>query len=88
LTDPRVGGFPVGDDGGPVSLSWRRPIDEWLADVAFRVYLDVPFRLALIGMEAAGEADADSVAAGIPDERYNGYVVPTSTGLEYVAANR
>jgi hypothetical protein len=49
--DPRIGGFPFGDDAGPRSLEWRHPLDAWLADIGMRVGDEVPFELALIGFE-------------------------------------
>jgi hypothetical protein len=87
-TDERIGPFPFGEPGGPVSLAWRLPIDAWLARVATRVYTRVPFELAVIGFEAAGEAEADDLASGPPEARYFGYLLPSADGLAYTEANR
>lgn len=43
--EPRVRGYPIGDDGGAESLVWRRPIDDWLADIARQVLRQARFRL-------------------------------------------
>jgi len=51
--EPRVQGFPFGNESGAASLVWRRPIDNWLADLATRAYLEAPFELASIGFEAS-----------------------------------
>jgi hypothetical protein len=89
ITDPRVGGFPFGDDGGPQSLSWRRPIDDWLVDVAQRVYSDVAYRLALVGFETSGKTYAEVLERGVPDIREEAYVLPDEAGsLRVYAANR
>lgn len=55
--DNRVGAFPFGDDGGPISLRWRQPLDSWLAEVAEQVRRSVGFELAVIGLET----DVDDV---------------------------
>jgi hypothetical protein len=88
LTDDRVGPFPFGEPGGPVSLAWRLPLDRWLADVATQVYPRSPFRLGLVGFDAAGELDANDLATGVPDELYFGLVLPGRDGVAYIEANR
>lgn len=47
--DQRVGGFPFEEGGESAALPWRKPLDDWLATVAGRVYDAARFRLALIG---------------------------------------
>jgi hypothetical protein len=81
--DPRVGGYPFGGDKGG-SLVWRTPIDDWLAEVAGRVYAAASFTYALIGFEASGEELPDAGTT----ERYIACVVPTDGRLEYIPANR
>lgn len=61
--DPRVGGYPFGDDSG---AAWRRPLDAWLASLAVRLFDVVPFSLALVGFEVSGCLSAAQVAAGLP----------------------
>jgi hypothetical protein len=85
--DPRVGGFPFGEDGGSSSLAWRRPIDDWLAEVASDVYRVVPFELALIGMEASGSAYAEELQGAPPETRSHGYILPSGGAPRYHAAN-
>lgn len=43
--DRRVGGYPF-DAPGTSSLEWRRPIDNWLAQIGGAVYSAVAYRLA------------------------------------------
>lgn len=83
---PRIGSFPLGDDGGPRSLTWRRPLDLWLADIARGVYDSVRFKLALVGWEPMFEAHADELAGEVPSERDHAYLVPTPSGLSYYEA--
>lgn len=70
--EPRVGAYPFDED--TASLAWRRPVDEWLAAVALRVFSVVPFRVAAIGFEASGMLTAADLDAGIPAERWCGIV--------------
>jgi hypothetical protein len=87
-TDPRVRGFPFGDDYGKTTFPWRRPIDGWLADIGSRVYAEVLYRLGLIGCEVSGEVYADQLAAGVPDKHDIGYLYPLNGELAYREPNR
>jgi len=83
--DSRVGGYPFGDFNQ--SLTWRRPIDNWLANLAGRIYARTPFRLGLIGMEVAGEAYSPDIAkSGVPERSGIAYLIPDDGSLEYVPA--
>jgi len=84
--DVRVGGFPFGDEGGAASLSWRRPLDTWLAEVGTRIYSEVPFELALVGLEPLGEIHADELQVGIPKVRMHGILAPINGKLRYYEA--
>lgn len=84
--DTRLGGFPFGDDGGPASLVWRWPLDDWLAGLGRAIYAAVPFRLALVGFETGGSNFLSKIAALPPEERYFGYLLPD--GPTYYPANR
>ncbi len=86
-TDPAIGGYPFGDDSGERALIWRRPIDDWLAEVAAHVFEEVPFRLGLVGMEAMGEIDRVDLADGVPERRHDGILIPTGSALNYHPAN-
>jgi hypothetical protein len=82
--DARIAGFPFGEAGGSTSLAWRRPIDDWLATVATRMYRDVNFQLAVIGFEAPAFGTTDE-----PDvePRSNFAFVESSNGeLRYTPA--
>lgn len=74
-SDSRIGGFPFGEDGGPTSLAWRRPGDNWLAGVAREVGRAVSFRLAVIGFEASGSVRAEAMTDGPPHDRGYGLLL-------------
>lgn len=79
--DRRIGGYPFDEHSGVESLSWRAPLDRWLADVAAVVHGDVPLQRALIGFEVDEDAD---IAA---DRRYAAVLLPSPEGLDYRPAN-
>jgi hypothetical protein len=79
----------VGDPrSGSASLSWRRPIGDWLADLGVQVYPAVDFRLGLIGNEVSGQADAATIAANPPAHRRIGYLIPSDGQVRYLPANQ
>ena len=69
--DPRV--------GVPRAPGMASAIDDWLADIGRRVYATVGYSLGLIGHEVSGEA----YAAGPPEQRAIGYLVPDNGHLRY-----
>ncbi|MET7667713.1 hypothetical protein [Micromonospora luteifusca] len=75
--DERIGGYPFDERSGVESLTWRAPLDRWLADVAVAVYGDVPFHRALIGFEVDQAADITA------DERYAAVLLPRPDGMDY-----
>lgn len=77
--DERVAAYELGEDEGAASLVWRRPIDDWLAQVAIEVRHSVSFKLALIGEEAAGEDDY--VPTILHKDRWAGVVLADGTYL-------
>ncbi|ADG76508.1 conserved hypothetical protein [Cellulomonas flavigena DSM 20109] len=81
--DSRVGGYPFGDVRG--SLTWRGPLDAWLASLADRLAEDVLFRVGLIGFDVFGDVEADDLAGSIPSDRWYGAVVPHETPRYYPA---
>jgi hypothetical protein len=86
--DPRIGTFPLGSDGGPQSLSWRRPLDEWLLTVvAAQVFARSPFLFALTGFDPAGEAPPVESRSGIAATRAFGYLMPVNGTLRYLEAD-
>ncbi len=85
--DRRVGGFPFGPDGEPRSLTWRTSLDAWLAGVATEVFRHVDFRLGLIGFEV-DHTTAAELGGGVPEPRWNGYLLPVGGQLSYTPANR
>ncbi|MFG2058921.1 hypothetical protein ACGFI9_33355 [Micromonospora sp. NPDC048930] len=85
--EPRSNEHMVGDPGSSsVSLAWRRPIDDWLADLGARVYTAVDFRLGLIGNEVSGQTDAATIAANPPTHRRIGYLIPSDGQVRYLPA--
>lgn len=62
--DHRSGAFPFDERSGAESLTWREPLDTWLADIARAVHADVTFQRALIGFEI-DEDDSDGYAAAL-----------------------
>ena len=84
--EPSVGGYPFGSLDG--SLQWRRPIDDWLAEIGSQLFATTSFRLGLIGMEPYGEAWSDRLDDGIPTERSIGYLWPTHGELKYFPATQ
>ena len=81
-----VGAFPFADGG---DLAWRPELDEWLCALGRRVFEAAPFRLALIGSEGGEIEDVDHFyAAGVPTERWLGYLVRNGNHLEWSAPNQ
>ncbi|SNT46749.1 hypothetical protein SAMN05421812_106416 [Asanoa hainanensis] len=85
--EPRSEEHMVGDPtGGSASLTWRRPIDDWLADLGARVYDGAGFRLGLIGNEVSGQTDAATLAGDRPTRRRIGYLIPADGQVRYLPA--
>ncbi len=82
--EARVGGYPFGET--IASLEWRRPLDDWLADIGRQIFRRVKFRLGLVGMEVSGDASSDRLESGIPADRPFGYLWPTDGELDYFPA--
>src|SRR5262249_53468041 len=85
-TDRRVGAFPFGPDGGERSLRWRRPLDDWLAEVGAEVFRAAPYRLGLIGGEVSGLVYARDLGGGAPAERWAGYLLPDGGAVRFTPA--
>ncbi|GGJ47583.1 hypothetical protein GCM10008938_36970 [Deinococcus roseus] len=65
---------------------WLKPLEDWLAVVAMEVFEQVPFDLGLVGFDQYGSVCAADVReSGIPEQRYWGYIWPTSEDLQYFA---
>lgn len=78
-----IGGYPFGSyEQAPL---WIPQLESWLADIGRWVYEAVPFRLGLIGHEAAGEVDADDLIS-VPTTRYFSYLWPQDGALQYFPA--
>jgi hypothetical protein len=76
-----VGGFPFDSANHE---SWRIPLDNWLVDIARRIFPRAPFVLGLVGFETSGNIHAAGLAAsGVPSMRYEGLLVPVAGALEW-----
>lgn len=81
-----VGAFPFAD-GMP--LDWRAELDGWLVDMARFIFGDLPFRLGLVGwIDPLDTTAAEIASAGVPEQRWEGYVVPVQEALEWYPANQ
>ncbi|MEH0927300.1 hypothetical protein [Micromonospora sp. CPCC 205558] len=78
--DGRIGGYPFDQRSGVESLTWRAPLDRWLADIAVTVHADVPFTRAIIGFEADDDADTTAGAS------YTARLIPGTNGMDYQPA--
>ena len=86
--DPRVGYWPNSFAGEKDDSSeWRRPLDDWLAEIGTQIYMTVRFRLGLVGYDAAMEDRSDWLTRGIPPRRQLGYLWPDGYGVSYHPAN-
>ena len=83
--DPRIGAYPFGDYPG---TAWRRPLDDWLADVAVRLFDVIPFSLALVGFEVSGVMSATQLAAGLPSKHDYVGIITVTDRPEYHPATR
>lgn len=83
--DPRVGAFPYPfeGEGALAHLAWRRPIDDWLADLGRQVYARVDYSLGLIGHEVSGDTYGADLAEGPPEQRRIGYLIPADGEPRY-----
>jgi hypothetical protein len=86
--DQRIGGFPFDAHSGEESLVWRRPLDEWLASIGKEICRHVPFRLGLIGFELDANISSEQLNGVTPEQRWEGYLLPTDGDLRFEPANR
>ncbi|MEO0559698.1 MAG: hypothetical protein AAF170_16110 [Bacteroidota bacterium] len=80
-----VGAYPF-DDGLP--LDWRTPLNDWLCDIARFVFEELPFQLGLVGWIDPLDITASDVStSGVPETRYEGYLIPEATSLTWYPPN-
>jgi hypothetical protein len=85
--EPRVGFFPhILPGDADDSLQWRRPIDDWLAEIGSQLFRTTRFRLGVIGAEFGFDVDADRLRDGIPDQRAMAYLWPDVGQIIYYPA--
>ena len=85
-TLPGVDGYPMGDAGAS-SLTWRRPLDAWLAAVGRAVFAAAPFQFGLIGFEPGGSFPLDGRLPKPSDAGLDGWLLPDGTTLRYLPAS-
>jgi hypothetical protein len=79
--DARIGAYPFEADEEASSLAWRKPLDEWLAQLALEVRRAVSFKLALIGFEERVDEDEVSVPTPLQKDRSVSVVMANGTYL-------
>ncbi|WP_018350411.1 hypothetical protein [Longispora albida] len=86
--DPRVNTYLPGDpsDTAAGSFAWRRPIDDWLAEVGAGVYTAVGYQLGLIGWEVSGDTYAADLTGDPAPCQGMGYLVPRHGKVRYFPA--
>ena len=79
---PALRGFPF-DQPTTAQRKVLTLIDEWLFKQAVSLYPRLLFTFAVIGFECDYSTARERVSDGIPNERMEGLVVPTSSGLNW-----
>ncbi|AXB48431.1 hypothetical protein A4R43_12450 [Amycolatopsis albispora] len=88
---PQVAAFPypVDADGALAHLTWRWPIDDWLADIGRRLHARAGYSLGLIGEEVSGRVyAADLDGEPPPEQRGIGYLIPAHGEVRYWRATQ
>lgn len=81
-----VGAFPF-DDGR--DLAWRSTVDGWLRRLGEHLFATVRFRIGLVGWTDGLDDGTDNLLdRGIPEERWVGYLVPSSDSLTWHPPNQ
>ena len=78
-----VGAYPF-VDGTP--LQWRSEVSEWLREIGDDVFHKVGFARASIGHESGYDLPEIS-EKGVPEERWDGYLIPAGDKLEWYPPN-
>jgi hypothetical protein len=68
------------------TLQWRRPIDDWLADIGSRAFATAPFRMGAIGGEFGFDINSDHLRNGIPKDHGFAYLWPEHGRITYYPA--
>ena len=78
-----IGGYPFTDT--KQAGAWRTVLDNWLVELGHFVYKQTRFELALVGFEVDFPTVSSTVVRrnGIPSERYDGYLWPVDSRLEW-----
>jgi len=70
-------------DEPPEQKVWLSATHEWFRAIAEHVYATVPFAIAVIGFEALFLEMAEEVQRGIPEERWDGVLLPVGGRLAW-----
>lgn len=85
---PIIGGYPFGSTDEESCKSWQVSINDWLIELGKYVFDVVEFRLGLVGFEVSGDVYAQELfEKGIPEERYQGYLLPETDSLTWYPPN-
>ena len=81
-----VGGFPFGSSA---PLDWLEEVSEWMGEIGVEVYRRVPFMFGIVGHEVPmhDESAAWIDRNGIPESRWDGYLIPGPSGVRWLPPN-
>jgi hypothetical protein len=85
---PIIGGYPFGSTDEESCKSWQVSINDWLVELGKYIFKLVKFRLGIVGFEVSGETYAQDLSEkGIPEQRYEGYLLPAIDSLRWYPPN-
>jgi hypothetical protein len=79
---PVLGGFPF-DQATTAQRRALNLVDKWLFKQAVALHPRVLFTFAVIGFESDYSTARERASDGIPNERMDGLVIPTSSGVNW-----
>jgi hypothetical protein len=79
-----IGGWPFGRSA---TEPWVLEVFKWFYELAKYLYDQVQFQHGIIGWEVSNDTDKWLDQARLPEHRYDGFIVVTTDGLDYLAPN-
>ncbi len=79
-----VGAYPF-EDGSP--RDWLPPVYEWFRDIGQAVFRVVEFQFGIVGWEVDTFLIEKFEERGVPDVRWNGFLVSEGGGLKWYPPN-
>lgn len=76
-----VGGYPFVDEQEESPETWMKEVNSWLKGIAETVYQRVKFRIGVIGFEVNYFDLEKQLEKGVPDERWDGILIPNGKQL-------